>query len=504
MTTDFLRVEHLAKDYGSTHALRDLTLGIAAGEIHALCGHNGAGKSTLVKLIAGLEQPDQGKIFITGREVQLRSPRDAERLGIAFVQQELSILPTLSIEENVLLAGQHDRFLSRSRSQRAQVRHLLEMVGLHHLHPGASAATLSAGERQLVEIARALGRDARLLILDEPTATLSDVEIDRVFDVVRRMAASDTAVIFVSHRLSEVFSLCDRTTVMRDGRLVSTQPTGELSRSELISMMVGEVETTTTLEEGPVDDLSPVIVKISGLQVPGFLRSFDLDIHAGEIVALAGQVGAGSSSVLRAIGGLHPDARGTVSLHDRPVRLGDPRRVLRSGVHFVSNDRKGEGLFLAHAAGTNLVATRLNRLCRHGVLRRGQVQARTRELASDVAFDQKRLRSPAGHFSGGNQQKVFVGRVLRQEVSGLILLDEPTRGVDVRGRAEIHGLVRRAAAEGHAVLFASTELDEVLDLAATVVTMRAGRAAHIAPRSETDAATLLHQMTHSENSKEHL
>jgi len=502
MTTDFLRVERLAKDYGSTHALRDLTLGIAAGEIHALCGHNGAGKSTLVKLIAGLEQPDQGQISINGEEVQLRSPRDAERLGIAFVQQELSVLPTLSIEENVLLAGQHDRFLSRSKSQRGQVRHLLELVGLHHLRPGASAATLSAGERQLVEIARALGRDARLLILDEPTATLSDVEIERVFDVVRRLAANGTAVIFVSHRLGEVFSLCDRITVMRDGRLVATQPTGELTRPELISMMVGEAETTT-LEEGPVDDSASVIVKIAGLQVPGFLKSFDLDIRAGEIVALAGQVGAGSSSVLRAIGGLHPDARGTVSLHDRPVRLGDPRSVLRSGVHFVSNDRKGEGLFLAHAAGSNLVATRLDRLCRCGVLRRGQVQARTRELASDVAFDKKRLRSPAVHFSGGNQQKVFVGRVLRQEVSGLILLDEPTRGVDVRGRAEIHDLVRRAAAEGNAVLFASTELDEVLDLATTVVTMRTGRAAQIAPRSETDAATILHQMTHSEKSKEH-
>jgi ABC-type sugar transport system ATPase subunit len=492
-----LQVSGLAKSYGSTRALQDLTLSLESGEIHALCGHNGAGKSTLVKLVAGIERPDEGEIFVNGEAVSLRSARDAERLGIALVQQELSVLSTLTVEENVLLGGQLDRFFSRPYRHRARVRELLALVGLDHLDPSASGGALSAGERQLVEIARAVGRNARLLILDEPTATLSDVEIARVFDVVRRLSEGGTAIVFVSHRLGEVLNLCHRATVMRDGALVATRPVSELSRRDLIELMVGSFQTTTTLEEGATTTDAQVVARIVDLAVPGQLRPFSLDVRAGEIVALAGQVGAGASTVLRALGGLQPEARGTITLNERKIQLGSPGRALGAGVHFVSNDRKGEGLFLDHSAAANLIATRLDHVSRWGVIRATQIRAKATALARDIAFDGSRLRDHASTFSGGNQQKLFVGRAIDQKVSGLLLLDEPTRGVDVKGRAEIHQLVRRAAADGNAVIFASTELDEILDLASTVVTMRAGATARKVPRATVDAATILQDMTHA-------
>lgn len=495
-TTPFLQVEGLTKNYGPTRALSDLTLDFMPGEIHALCGHNGAGKSTLVKMIAGIEQSDEGQIRVNGEVVSMRGAREAERLGVAFVQQELSVLSTLSIEENVLLGGQRDTFLSRSSQHRAEVRRVLEMVGLGYVDPAATADRLSAGEQQLVEIARGISRDAKLLILDEPTATLSDVEIERIFRVIRSLASAGTTIVFVSHRLGEVLSLCGRATVMRDGQLVATRSVEGLTRDELIDMMVGSFESTSSIDV--LDETSTeVAVRIDRLAVPGRVQPFSLDLKAGEIVAIAGQVGAGASEVLRAIGGLRPDATGTVEVRGRTLRLGNPRRSWQAGVHFVSNDRKVEGLFLKHSAGSNLVATRTGQLSRSGVISIPRARAATATLAEDVRFNLGRLRDKAGNFSGGNQQKLFIGRVLRQAVTGLILLDEPTRGVDVKGRAEIHDLVRRAATEGCAVIFASTELDEILDLATTVVTMRAGAVVSITRRVDADATSILRDMTHA-------
>jgi ABC-type sugar transport system ATPase subunit len=365
---------------------------------------------------------------------------------------------------------------------------------------GTLVETLSIGERQLVEIARLLVRDARLLILDEPTATLSKPEIERVFRATRDLVAQGRSVIFVSHRLDEVFELCDRVSVFRDGSRVGTHEIGEIDRRSLIALMLGEMEgaTAEAKHEHARPEAGTDVVRIDRLHVPGSVDEVSLTLESGIITGLAGQVGSGTSTVLRALGGLAPNASGTVEVRGRKVLLSTPRRAVDAGVLYVPNDRQREGLFLGQSVERNLTVTRLRQLSRLGVLLRRRVQRTARELAARAGVPVERLASPTGSLSGGNQQKVLLGRTLELEGTALLALDEPTRGVDVGGRAEIHRLVREAARGGTAVLFSSTELDEVLDLADVVVTIFAGRIVSVVPRAEASASTILANMTMSE------
>ena len=359
--------------------------------------------------------------------------------------------------------------------------------------------TLSIGERQLVEIARLLVRDARLLILDEPTATLSKPEIERVFRATRDLVAQGRSVIFVSHRLDEVFELCDRVTVLRDGRRVGTHEIGEIDRRALIELMLGEMEGAKAMveHEHTLPGSGEPLVKIDGLTVPGSVEDVSLVLESGLITGLAGQVGSGTSTILRALGGLVPGVSGTVCVRGRPVLLNTPRRAVDAGVLYIPNDRQREGLFLGQTVQRNLIVARLRRLSRLGVLLRRRAHRTARELAGMAGVPVERLGSPAGSLSGGNQQKVLLGRALELEGTALLALDEPTRGVDVGGRADIHDLVRAAARRGTAVIFSSTELDEVLDLADVVVTIFHGRIVSIVPRDDASASAILADMTTS-------
>ena len=494
-----LEVVDLSKSFGPVRAVRELSLDVRVGEIHAICGHNGAGKSTLVKSLVGLVRPDEGSIRLDGEELSLRNPLDAQAHGIALVNQELSLVPELSVEDNIFLGGLDVPILYRRRHLSEQARRVLDELGLKHVHLGTSIEHLSIGERQLVEIARLLVRNARLLILDEPTATLSKPEIERVFRATRDLVAQGRSVIFVSHRLDEVFELCDRVTVLRDGRRVATHAIGEIDRRSLIEHMLGEMEgaKTSVEHEHPTPGSGATAVRIDRLHVQGSVDEISLTLERGIITGLAGQVGSGTSTVLRALGGLVPDASGTIEIDGRPVLLNTPRRAVEAGVLYIPNDRQREGLFLGQSVGRNLTVTRLRRLSRLGVLLRRRVLRTARDLATLAQVPVERLGSPAGSLSGGNQQKVLLGRALELEGTALLALDEPTRGVDVGGRAEIHNLVREAARRGTAVLFSSTELDEVLDLADVVVTIFAGRIVSVVPRAEASASTILANMTTS-------
>jgi ABC-type sugar transport system ATPase subunit len=492
-----LAARDVSKHYGAVHALRDASLEVRPGEIHGLCGHNGAGKSTLVKILTGVVQPDAGAIEHRGQPVSFRTPRAAQLAGIALVDQELSLAPDLSVEENIFLGSATVGLFANRAQLRKRARDLLSRVGLDQIEPTTMVQRLAIGERQLVEIARGLSRDAEVLILDEPTATLSEAEIERVFSVSRALAREGKGMIYISHRLGEVLELCDRVTVVRDGRVVATRSTAEIGeRQTLIRMMIDRELPIPTETAAPlVEQVSTT--EIRGLAVPPVVKGFELRIPAGQIVGITGQVGCGASEVLRAVAGLVPDARGVVVVDGRPVRLGSPARALRAGIAFASNDRKGEGLFLRRSVGSNLLATRLRSLSPAGLVRRTRSRRVASELCSFVKVETRRLPSAADTLSGGNQQKVFLGRCLDRTDIKLLVFDEPTRGVDVGGRAEIHELLREASLAGVSVLFASTEIDEILELSQVVVTMFGGEIVATRPRSEVTAELLSADMTMS-------
>lgn len=489
-----VRVEGLTRSFAGVPAVRDVSFTVGAGEIHALCGHNGAGKSTVVKMLSGQLAPDGGRILIGGRPVRLGSRQAAQRLGIALVDQELSVVPALTVLDNLLLGDLAAPLVNRRRGAAARCRQVLSDVGLERLRPDQPLATLSIGERQLVEISRALSQNARLVILDEPTATLSEAETEHVFAAIRRVAARGCAVIYVSHRLHEVLGLCDTVTVLRDGQLIASTPAAGLTVDELIVQMLGETPHRLAADRPP-DPLMAHALRIEHLQVPGRLEDFTLTAQAGRIYALAGQLGSGASDVLRALAGLHPRATGTVRLRERAVPFRSPVGAARAGLAFVSNDRKAEGLFIDKPIAMNLLATRLPSLATAGVLSGRREHQAASSLAGLAGLSGRRLSEPVAALSGGNQQKVFVGRCLGRDDVFALLLDEPTRGVDVGGRAAIHRLLRAAADAGLVVLFASTELEELLELGDVIVAMREHR---IVARYEggADGAALMRDMTH--------
>lgn len=494
---ELVRVDGLVKTFGSTRAVRGASFGIAAGEIHALCGHNGAGKSTVVKMLSGQESPDEGAIRMAGEVLDLRSRQVAQRYGVALVDQELSVVPALTVAENLVLGDLRARWVNRRRSSSARLRALLDSVGLDHVRLDRPLASLGIGERQLVEIARALGQDARLVILDEPTATLSDVESDFVYAAVRRVAATGCAILFVSHRLGEVLELCDRVTVMRDGEVVATSSSRDLTVDTLIHQMLGEAPAAAARSRRRHDD-GDVVLSVTGLRVPGRVEPLDLDLRAGRVYAVAGQLGSGASDVLRALAGLVPDAAADGLVVDGvPVPLGRPGAAVRAGIAFASNDRKSEGLFLDKPISWNLLATRLPAVLRRGVVSRRRWSGAVAGLVELCGLDAARVGHDVRTLSGGNQQKVFVGRCLGRDDVRVLLLDEPTRGVDVGGRAAIHALVRDAADRGVVVLFGSTELEELQDLADVVVTMHQGVAVQ-RHDGATPGAVLLREMTHGD------
>ncbi len=492
--TPQVSVEGLTRAFGGVLAVRDVSFTVGAGEIHALCGHNGAGKSTVVKMLSGQLTPDGGRILIDGRPAELGSRQAAQRLGIALVDQELSVVPALTVLDNLLLGDGTAPLVNRRRAAAARCRQVLNDIGLDRLRPDQPLSELSIGERQLVEIARALSQNARLVILDEPTATLSDAETEHVFAAIRRVAAQGCSVIYVSHRLAEVLELCDTVTVLRDGQRVATTAAAELTVDKLIVQMLGEAPRRLAATRPPDPRLTHAL-RIERLRVPGRLADFTLTAQAGRVYALAGQLGSGASDVLRALAGLHPQATGTVELRDRPVPFRSPAGAARAGVAFVSNDRKSEGLFLDKPIAANLLATRLPSLGRAGLLRASREQRAATALAELAGLGNRRLSDPVATLSGGNQQKVFVSRCLGRDDVFALLLDEPTRGVDIGGRAAIHRLLRAAADAGLIVLFASTELEELLELGDVIVTMRETR---MVARYEggADGAVLMRDMTH--------
>ena len=493
-TDPLLAVDGLSLSYGRIKAVGEASFTVGKGEIVGLCGHNGAGKSSIVRMLSGLVAPDHGAITFSGAPCHFTSVHQAQLRGIALVDQEISVIPALTVAENLALG--EPGLGPFGRLTEVQVKERLSAVGLADLTPSTYLEDLSLGHRQLVEIARALGRNAQLLILDEPTATLNAADIATVFAAVKKVAARGCGVVYVSHRLDEVLALCHRVVVMRDGAIVADAPIEGLTGDDLVTLMLGHqpVADYITGHSAPGGTTQ---LAIHGLAAGPVLRDFSLNAASGRILGIAGQVGSGASEILRAAAGMMPDAQGRIVLDRDEVKLGDPRHALRCGIGYATADRKGEGLFLSRNIAENLVATRLDALTKLGLLSPQRLFSAARSIAQSVGVDASRLGETVARLSGGNQQKVFLGRGLEREDMRVLLLDEPTRGVDVGGRAEIHNIIRKVTAEGVIVVFASSDLDEILALADDIVVMRGGRKVSHRNRAETNHARLLSDMTHS-------
>jgi rhamnose transport system ATP-binding protein len=486
-----LEAVHLTKSYAGVHALRDASFELRAGEVHALIGENGAGKSTLVKIVTGAVEKDGGELRLEGRPLSHNSPRVARGLGIAAIYQQPALFPDLTVAENIALGLERSAAWRRVdwRGRRRRARELLDRVGAR-IDPDRDAGGLSMPEQQLVEIARALGATARVLILDEPTASLSEEDTQNLFSVIRSLRAQGVGLVYISHRLEELPGIADRVTVLRDGRTIDTRPMSGVSRGELIQLMVGrELSAVFPKKEVEIGD---VVLEVRGLSsTTAGVRDASLEVRAGEIVGLAGLVGSGRTQLAEVIFGLVPKDGGEVRVKGRPVSFASAAQAIAAGVAYLPEDRRRHGVILDMPVAANVSLASLDRLTQGGMLD----AARETELA--VGYVRRLgIKTPStfaavGTLSGGNQQKVALSRWLATRPSVLVL-DEPTQGVDVGAKSEIHALMVELARDGVAILMISSEMPEILGMSDRIAVMRAGRVAGVLPRAEATQEGLLH------------
>lgn len=479
-----LTLTGISRRFGQTQALDEVGFEVSAGTVHALVGENGAGKSTLVKVISGVVQPDAGQLVLDGDPVSFATTRDAARAGIHLVHQELALLPHRTVTENVFL-GQERRgpggTLAR-KQMRIAAREALSRLGAGDIDVTARVKDLATGSQQMVEIARALVTESRLVILDEPTAALTPAEADHLFDVVELLKERGTAFIYISHRLDEVARLADLVTVMKDGRIVGTSKRGELTIPELISRMVGrDVVELFPPKAGAVDRTQPLL-RAEGVSDPPRLLSADLELYPGEVVGVYGLEGHGQDELLAGLAGSRHPVTGRLTVAGRPHVWGRPGRLIGAGVGFVPEDRKTEGLLLEESGRRNVTLPLLRRVSRFAVIQRRQERALATEGAQ-AAGVRGNLASPAGALSGGNQQKLILGRWLAAR-SRVLLLNQPTRGVDVGSKEEIYKVIREQCENGTAAVVVSREISELRGLCDRILVMSHGRlVADLSPES---------------------
>ncbi|MFJ6730207.1 sugar ABC transporter ATP-binding protein [Streptomyces sp. NPDC091281] len=484
-----LALRDVAKSFGAVRALRGVTLELFPGEVHALAGENGAGKSTLIKALAGVHRPDTGQVLLDGAPVAFHGPGDARDAGIAVIYQEPTLFPDLSIAENIFMGRRPRRSLGRidHRATRAATAGLMRRLGVA-LDPDRPARGLSIADQQIVEIAKALSFDARVLIMDEPTAALTGGEVARLFTVVRALSAQGAAVLFVSHRLEEIFAICSRVTTLRDGALVASEPLAGMTEDDLVRRMVGR-----DLDElYPKQEVTPgeVALSVRRLTREGVFTDVSFEVRCGEIVALAGLVGAGRTEVARAVFGVdRPDA-GEVEVLGRALTPGAPSLAMAAGLALVPEDRRAQGLVTGLSIERNIGLTGLRATTRAGLMDRRAERDRALDWAVRLQVKYARLADTVNTLSGGNQQKVVLAKWLATAPEVLIV-DEPTRGIDVGTKAEVHRLLSRLAAEGVAVLMISSDLPEVLGMADRVLVMHEGRLTAEIPRSAATEETVM-------------
>ena len=483
-----LEIRGVAKRFDATQALEDVSLALHAGEIHALLGENGAGKSTLIKIITGVHQPDRGQILLGGQPVTIRSAAEAQRLGVAAIYQEPLLFPDLNVAENIFISHQDRGAVVGWRDMFREAEKILAELGMT-LDVRKPARGLTLAAQQSVEIAKAISLNVRVLIMDEPTASLSAHEVQELFKLVRDLKRQGVAILFVSHRMEEVFEIADRITVFRDGRLISTRARLEATPQRAIADMVGrEIDLTKARTSCARNE---VVLSVADLGRRGVFEGVSFDLHRGEVLGFAGLIGAGRTDVGLALFGIEPATSGTIAVAGNPVTVRTARDGMKLGIAYVSEDRRQLGLVLPISIFANITLPVLRRyLNRLGLVRTG-LERRT----ADAFRERLAIRTPSvdlevAKLSGGNQQKVMLSKWLNTGPSVLIL-DEPTRGVDVGSKAEVHTIIGQLAAEGIGVIVISSDLPEVLVLSDRVLVMREGRQMAILDRAEANEETIM-------------
>lgn len=484
----FLRLENVSKTFPGVNALSGVSFDVRRGEVHALIGENGAGKSTLIKVLTGVYQPDPGAVIeVEGRRMENMTALDAMRSGIIAIYQDFSLFPTLSVKENIAFVEQIEKRnrLVDWRAMERTASEALESLGVS-IDLRARASTLSTAKQQLVAIARALVYDAKLLVMDEPTSALSSGEVDALFKIVRKLRDRGMAIIFISHKLDELFGIADRMTVLRDGRLIGSAPTSEMDRKKLISMMVGrEISDERMIGKGVGD----VVLEVRNISKKGNYQNVSFKLHRGEVLGITGLVGAGRTETVLSLFGLNPPDSGEIFLEGKKVMPRSPAEAKKLGIAFVPESRQTEGLVMQQDAEGNLTLPILSSFVnRFGIINFRQRRARAQEMIKQLGIRPPYPLMQAQKFSGGNQQKIVVAKWLATNPKVLIV-DEPTNGIDVGAKAEIHRLLRDLADSGIAVIMVSSELPEIFSISDRILVMRRGRIT-----GEFDSATATQEM----------
>jgi rhamnose transport system ATP-binding protein len=483
-----LEIRGVAKRFDATQALSDVSLELQAGEIHALLGENGAGKSTLIKIITGVHQPDRGQILLGGRPVIIRSAAEAQRLGIAAIYQEPLLFPDLNVAENIFISHQDRGAVVGWRKMYSDAEAILAELGVA-LDVRNSARGLTLAAQQTVEIAKAISMNVRFLIMDEPTASLSAHEAQELFKLVTDLKRQGVAILFVSHRMEEVFEIADKVTVFRDGRLISTRPRTEATPQRAIADMVGrELDLTKARASATRKEL---LLSVNGLGRQGVFEGVSFDLHRGEVLGFAGLIGAGRTDVGLALFGIEPATSGSIELAGKPITVRSPRDGMNLGIAYVSEDRRQLGLVLPMTIFANITLPVLRRyLNRFGLVRTGLERQTAETFRARLAIRTPSVDLDVAKLSGGNQQKVMLSKWLNTNPA-ILILDEPTRGVDVGSKAEVHAIIGELAAEGIGVIVISSDLPEVLALSDRVLVMREGRQMAILNRADADQESVM-------------
>lgn len=476
MSDNFLQMNNITKRFPGVVALSNVGFTLRRGEVHALLGENGAGKSTLMKILSGVYQPDEGEIIFEGKSVKFASPLEAQLLGITIIHQEFNLFPDLTVEDNIFIGREfckHNRWQLDTKTQRQKVQHILDTLNLK-IKPETRVADLTVAQQQMVEIAKAISVNAKILIMDEPTAALTESEIDSLFNVTRLLKEQGTGIVYISHRLEELALIADRATVMRDGQYIGTVEYETVQISDLIAMMVGRKLGDIYPRRPPFTGRDTVL-EVNNLNRKDVLRDINFSLYRGEILGLSGLMGAGRTELARALFGADKIDRGEVKLNGKPVVITDVHQAIEQGIGYLTEDRKKEGLALGLSVELNIMLGNYPEYSGAlGIVKEKQCQETSEQLVKALRIKTPHLQQPALHLSGGNQQKIIIARWVCKDTD-ILIFDEPTRGIDVGAKLEIYELMNRLVAKGKSIIMISSELPEILGMCDRILVMRNGR-----------------------------